>query len=282
MVIQASFLLIQHLIHPRGQGRMGNMHKKVFLFLLLTALLIFGVFKMTSHNDKKIRKFNDEVKVGYHLFSEKNKKAITLSKLDKNELLQFVTMNMDALSKSGSIENVEKNSQNVILELHTPKLPLMPFQRGYLTYTYIIKNKFNNGDGVYGEFSSEINRKDNEAPWSYSNMDVGLNVLLSTNFLPEDCKALGLEFKREFFMSDLVKNTVTSDWTPDRNREEFISSNNGIFAFYEFSTLRNSVPLTLVFGVLEDGYNGKEKFPKNWVVLYMKRNDAPVFSMPGE
>ena len=282
MEIQANFLLIQHLTHPRGQDRMGNIIKKTFLYLLLTALLIIGIFKMTSTNEQKISKLTDEVNTGYHLFSETDKRTKTLSTLDKSELLQFITINMNALSEKGKIEQLDKISHNFTLELHTPKLPFVPFQRGYITYTYIIKNKSNTSDGVYGQFNSEVNRKDNDSPWSYSNIDVDTNILLSTNFLHEDYEKLGLKFKREFPMSDLERNAIKPDLRPDRNHKNFIDTNKGIFAFYEFSALQNSVPLTLVFGVPKNGYKEKEEFPRNWAVLYIKRNDAPEFSMPGE
>lgn len=260
------------------------MFKKSLLCMFLIMLAAIGIFKMTNTDEQKTSKLKNEVKTGYHLFSEIEKKNITLSEFDKSELLRFININMDALSNKDNAELLEGVSENLILELHTPKLPTAPFQRGYLTYTYIIKKRSSASNGVYGEFESAMNRKDDDSPWSYGNMamDISSSASAYTNFNHGDYKSLGLEFRREFLMTDLELNKVVPNLTPERDHKKFIASNNDIFAFYEFSTMRNSTKLTLVFGVIKEEYKNKEELPKNWEVLYMKRDDAPAFSLPGE
>ena len=238
---------------------------------------------MTHGDEPKISKTRDTVKVGYQLFTEKEKKKLTLSENDKNELLHFISMNMDALSKKDSIEKIDKINPNLDIELHTPKLPTAPFQRGYLTYTYIIKQSANGG-GLYGEFTSSLNRKDDDAPWSYSSMSTDFtgDSAAVIKFNRNDYKELNVEFRRKFLMSDVESKAITPELSPDRKLEQFVSENTGVEAFYQFSTVRNGTPLTLVLGVSKKDYNKEEEYPANWFTLYIKRDDAPAFSLPGE
>ncbi|WP_146042085.1 hypothetical protein [Chromobacterium sinusclupearum] len=260
------------------------MLRKTTPLLLLIVLITIWILKMTHSDEKKVSKTKDSIQTGYNLFSEMDRKNFTLSQQDKKELLHFVDINIAALTSKDSASPIDKTDPNLVLELHTPKLPLQPIQRGYLTYTYIIKNKTTTANGIYGEFYSAMNRKDDESPWSYSNieMDVSSKTTALTNFNSNDYKALNLKFVQKFTLSDIESNLIKPDLSPERDHGKFLAENARIAAFYQFSTTRNSTPLTLVFGVLKKEYDSNTEYPKNWFSLYIKRDDAPTFSLPGE
>lgn len=236
---------------------------------------------MNEAGEKKVPKIVDEISDRYgtvvnydHFLSDgmKNKK---LTPLDKENLERFIGTNLEVLSGRISLDDVDCKNSSVKVDLFVPKIPTDPVITGTLWYTYIISRPTQAARGVVGGFSSDIDRKDGDAPWKYSNISMSNSdkVEILTNFEQADFEKLELKFVDKFLMSDLKSGAKKLDFSPHSSYDKFHSADyNWLgYAFYKFATVKNSAPLIIVFAVKEDQYDGHETYPKNWFYVYMKR-----------
>ncbi|OHX10056.1 hypothetical protein BI347_22360 [Chromobacterium sphagni] len=254
--------------------------KKLVLPILAIIFVALGVFIMNEGGEKKVPKIVDEISdrygtvVNYDHFLSDGMKSKKLTPLDKENLERFIGTNLDVLSGKVSLDDVGNKDASIKVDLFVPKIPTDPVVTGTL-YTYIISRPSQATRGIVGGFSSDIDRKDGDAPWKYSNITMSNSdkVEILTNFGQADFEKLELKFVKKFLMSDLKSETKKIDFSPYYDYRKFHSSDyNWLgYAFYKFTTVKNSVPLTVVFAVKEDQYSEHETYPKNWFYVYMKR-----------
>ncbi|MEO9387085.1 hypothetical protein [Chromobacterium phragmitis] len=255
--------------------------KKLVLPILAIIFLALGVFIMNESGGKKVPKVVDEISdrygaiVGYDHFLSDGMKNKKLTPLDKENLERFIGTNLDILSGKVSLDDVDDKDASIKVDLFVPKISTDPVINGTLWYTYIISRPSQSARGVVGGFSSDIDRKDGDAPWKYSNITMSNSdkVEIMTNFGQADFEKLELKFAEKFLMSDLKSGVKKVDFSPYSDYKKFHSSDYNwlSYAFYKFTTVKNSAPLTVVFAVKEDQYNEHETYPKNWFYVYMKR-----------
>lgn len=237
---------------------------------------------MSQNSDKHPHKiFNDllgkeGVIENYDYFLSDEMKRIKLTSIDKENLEKFLDAILNVVGGAEKVEGVDDNNPSVQVDLFVPKLPSVPITSASMKYTYIIRQPTPTARGLYGDFSASLERKDAETPWLYSKSTIGYGYKASvqTNFSTEDFSKLGLKFVEKFFLSDLEAGKQKLDFTPLHNYKSFTSSgwNSYSYAFYRFTTTRNSVPLTVIFGVEKDKYNEQETTPKDWFIFYAKRD----------
>lgn len=213
--------------------------------------------------------------INYDRFTNSNIKKKKLSEFDKNNLESFIECNLEVISGNTSLEEADKTNQNIKIDLFVPKIPTKPVVTGTLWFNYIISKPTQNQRGIIGEFSSDIDRRSEDTPWTFSNISMSNpdKVKILTDFNKNDFDKLRLKFSRKFFMSDLKENAELLDFSPADSYKKFHSSDNNWsnYAFYKFITERQSIPLTVIFGVKEEQYNPEEMYPRNWFYIYIKR-----------
>lgn len=237
---------------------------------------------MSQNSDKHPHKiFNDllgkeGVIENFDYFLSDETKRMKLTSIDKNNLEKFLDVILNVVGGAEKVGDIDDNNPNVQVDLFVPKLPSVPITSASMKYTYIIKQPTTTARGLYGDFSASLERKDEQTPWLYSRSTIGYGYKASvqTNFDAEDFNKLGLKFVEKFFLSDLETGKQKLDFTPLHDYKSFASSgwNSYSYAFYKFTTIKNSVPLTVVLGVEKDKYNEQETTPKNWFIVYVKRD----------
>ncbi|MEO9386474.1 hypothetical protein [Chromobacterium phragmitis] len=258
--------------------------KPKIIALAAAAIAIFyGVILMSHSDEKQSQKIHDSligkdgVITSYNYFINDGMSKKKLSSTDKNNLLKFIDINLNILSNISSTEELNKSDPSTKVELFAPKLLLEPIKSASADYTYIIKTPTQTTKGEYGSFLSSLKRKDDNSPWKYAYIPIrnGFNIPTLTNFENNDFDKLGLKFSEKFFLADLESKKHAIDFyqTSDYKKFAEYGDNEANYAFYKFTTSRNSIPLTVVFGVLEDQYNENETHPKNWFYVYMKRDN---------
>ncbi|WP_189373174.1 hypothetical protein [Vogesella alkaliphila] len=214
--------------------------------------------------------------VNYRSFIDCDAKVKMFTVNEKDNLINFILVNLDVLSGSASVEDIDRNNLNIKVDLFVPKLPTVPITEADMSYTFIESRPTTTAKGIVGDFFSTINRRDEESLWEYSRIPFigSCNNKILTNFSEIDFNKLELKFLEKFFLSDLDMDDSKLNFSPIKSYKEFIDNGSyrRNYAFYKFSTIRNSVPLTVVFGVEKVQYNEKEKYPKNWLYVYMKRD----------
>ncbi|MCD0494802.1 hypothetical protein LQD23_21235 [Chromobacterium violaceum] len=277
--------MTQHETPHLGKSSGRPMRIKSTLPTALIALIIglIGVIAMNQQDGKHPHKvFNDLLgkektieNFDYFLDDRMNKKKLTA--IDRKNLERFIDENLNILSESTSLDDIDHKNPNIQVELFTPKLPSTPITWGSLTYTYIIAQPNQSSRGSYGDFTSYITRKDEASPWKFASMAMGTGykTLVQTNFDLATFDKLNLKFSEKFLLADLASQQRQLDFTPTADYKKFVESdgNGANYAFYKFTTTRNSIPLTIIFGVEKDQYNEQETHPKNWLFIYMKRDN---------
>ena len=229
-----------------------------------------------SHKIKNDLIDKDGVITRYDSFLTDKMKKKKLTLIDKEQLEKFIEINLDTLSGLISAEKIDQTNPNIEVALWAPKISTAPITTASMTYTYIIKEPTSSTKGIYGDFSSSLVRKDEKSPWQYSDLSM-LNLYdfpILTDFDKIDYDKLNLNFSEKFFLSDLESHSKKIDFSPVNDYKKFASSNRNSmnYVFYKYSTIRNSIPLTVIFGVEKDQYNEHEMHPKNWYYVYMKRD----------
>lgn len=262
--------------------RLPKKQPKISVFLatifLITAYSDSGSIALRPEEDKKlIEKISDRYgsTVNYDYFINNNATQKTLSRLDKKNLNIFIERNFDIISGNTSLEEIDKTNKNIKIDLFVPKIPTEPVVTGTLWFNYIISKPSQNQRGIFGEFSSDIDRRSEDTPWIFSNISMSNpdKVKILTNFNKNDFDKLRLKFSKKFFMSDLKENADLLGFSPAESYKKFHSSGNNWsnYAFYKFLTDRQSIPLTVIFGVEKEQYNSEETYPSNWFYIYIKR-----------
>ncbi|WP_233164432.1 hypothetical protein [Chromobacterium sp. ASV23] len=236
---------------------------------------------MSGQNEGQVPKIHDSLigkggtVVDYDYFINEKMSKKKLSSVDKSNLIKFIDVNLSILSGASSVDAVNKSDPNTKIELFVPKLPQDPIISASTYYTYIIKMPTQTSKGEVGDFLSSLKRKNESAPWEYAYIPIrnGFNIPTFTNFSKEDFEKLHLSASEKFFLSDLESKKHAVDFYQDSDFKKFYDygDNGANFAFYKFTTTRNSIPLSVVFGVLEDQYDESAEFPSNWFYVYMKR-----------
>lgn len=238
---------------------------------------------MKQHNEKQpIKTYEsllnkDRTVENYDYFLSDKVEKKPLSSLDRENLENLIETVLDILSGEKSTKEIDESNPNIQIELIAPQLLTTPITSANVKYTYITKPATSSSKGVYGRFLSLLKRKNEEAPWQYGYIPLtnGYNVSIVTKFEKSNFDKLHLNFSEKFFITDLESKKHALDFYSTTDYKQFAESgdNDANYAFYKFTTSRNSVPLTVVFGVLKDQYNENETHPKNWFYVYMKRDN---------
>ena len=255
---------------------------KNFIFLLIIFLITtYGDSPAPAHRPNESKKLIEKISnkygeiINYDRFTNSNIQAKKLSELDKNNLANFIECNLGIISGNTTLEETDKTNKNIKIDLFVPKTPTEPVVTGTLWFDYIISKPTQNQRGTFGEFSSDIDRRSEATPWIFSNISMSNpdKVKILTNFNKNDFDKLRLKFSKKFFMSDLKENPDLLGFSPADSYKKFHSSDNNWsnYAFYKFLTERQSIPLTVIFGVEEEQYNSEETYPSNWFYVYIKR-----------
>ncbi|WP_199155341.1 hypothetical protein [Chromobacterium sp. ASV23] len=195
--------------------------------------------------------------------------------IERDNLESFISKNMDILVGAVSDMDVIERDPNVQFEYFVPKLPTVPVTVADMRYTFVVAKPSPTSKGIVGDFFSSIERKGESTPWEYSYISLrnGKNIPTLTKYDQKVFDRLGLKFSEKFFLSDLKSGRRALDFYQSTDYKKFSESgdNAANFVFYKFTTTRNSIPLTVVFGVLEDQYDESAEFPRNWFDIYMKR-----------
>ncbi|MEN7430290.1 hypothetical protein VA599_05990 [Chromobacterium sp. TRC.1.1.SA] len=195
--------------------------------------------------------------------------------IERENLESFISKNMDILAGAVSDKEMIERDPNVQFEYFVPKLPTVPVTVADMRYTFVVTKPMPTAKGIVGDFFSSVERKDENAPWEYGYISLrnGENIPTLTRYDQKVFDRLGLKFSEKFFLSDLKSGKRILDFYRSTDYKKFSESgdNAANFAFYKFTTTRNSVPLTVVFGVLKDQYDENAAIPSNWFYVYMKR-----------
>lgn len=231
--------------------------------------------KVYKIRDSLLDKEGDTSNYDAFVTNSMKKKKFTL--VDKTHLGEFIELNLSVLSGKITAEEVDQSNPNVVAQIWAPKLLTAPATSATMTSTYIIKAATQSTKGVYGEFDSYLLRNDEDSPWKYSKISIDnlYRIPMFTDFELSDYEKFNLKFVEKFFLKDLESHSKKINFSPRVEYKDFSSSdrNGRNYAFYRFTTVRNAVPLTVVFGVKEDQYNAEETYPRNWFYVYMKRDN---------
>lgn len=238
---------------------------------------------MVAFNKKNEQKIIDRITDKYGAFANykpyinNNLKAKKLTEADKYNLINFLDKNLSILNEQSALKEIDAHDQNIETSLDVPQLPTTPITSAKLTYTYIVTKATPSAPGIAAHFSSKIYRDTEESPWKSARVLMRYNdsTKILTDFNLAEYKKLHLKFVEKFFLSDIISRNKSLDFSSFNSTDKFYSSNfNWLnYVFYRFITVKNSVPLTVVFGVTKDQYNASETYPRNWFYAYMKRGD---------
>lgn len=204
----------------------------------------------------------------------------TLTELDKEIFIKFININFEIVSKPNSdaiVNYINKHDIHTEIEYFVPKISTKPITEAYINYIYITKFPLKGKKGQYLDLYSSIKKQVKDTFWStiyinnYSYV-AGPNPFL-TNFNQNDFKDLKFTFERKFFIEDLKENKISVNFSQSNDVDDFINSeqNGDNYAFYQFKTIRNLIPILITLGVRKLEYNPDETYPKNWVNMYIKR-----------
>ncbi|MEJ8676841.1 hypothetical protein [Chromobacterium amazonense] len=256
--------------------------KKPFILISLAiCAVVFGVVVMNNSNNSsqstkivnQIRDHNGEVTDYVRFINDGMSKKI-FNSIERDNLENFISKNMDVLAGSVSDKEMIESDPNVQFEYFVPKLITAPVTVADMQYTFIVTQPTPTSKGVVGDFFGSVERKDENAPWEYGYIPLRNGYISPlTNFDQKVFDRLGLKFSEKFFLSDLKSGKRALDFYQSTDYKKFSESgdNDANFAFYKFTTTRNSIPLSVVFGVLENQYDESAEFPRNWFDIYMKR-----------
>ncbi|MFK7088641.1 hypothetical protein AAFM71_07470 [Chromobacterium violaceum] len=257
--------------------------KKLYATASIAAisLLIFGAVKMNlpeQKNDLKvINGITDETGAykNYTDFINESATKKKLNEIEKKNLLSFMEENIKILSGDVSVDDIEKHNENIVVKYSVPKLSLAPVTGAFLDYTFIIKPPSMGSKGVAGSYLGHIERADEKSPWEYADISMmdANDVTIYTNFTSADVETLKLKPEKRFFRDDLASGAEAINFSTRRDYKKFVNSNdNGAnYAYYRYSTVRNGVKVSVVFGVKKAQYDEAAAVPSNWFYVYMKR-----------
>ena len=258
--------------------------KKV-LAITLAAIVILcsalGVIWMNGESNDQVKKIASEVAgpdgalLNYSSYINPDAKSKKFNQIERGNLVKFIDRNIDILSGVEKLDDVSRTDRNIKVDLIVPKLSMAPVTQADLTYSFIVKEPTTVEKGVVGKFYGQVERSDEASPWEYAKIHMVSinNIPMLMNFTESDIEKLKLIPEKRFFRDDLESGAEKINFSPRHDYKNFASSNNNEanYAYYRYSTIRNGVKVSVVFGVMKVQYDEGAAVPSNWLYAYMKR-----------
>ncbi|MEJ8676840.1 hypothetical protein [Chromobacterium amazonense] len=258
--------------------------RKVLAITLVAIVILcsaLGVIWMNGENNDQVKKIASEVAgpdgalLNYSSYINPDAKSKKFNQVERENLVKFIDRNIDILSGVEKLDDVSRTDRNIKVDLIVPKLSLAPVTQADLTYSFIVKVPTTVEKGVVGKFYGQIARADENSPWEYADIPMmSINdIPILMNFSESDIEKLKLKPEKRFFRDDLASGAEAINFSTRHDYKKFVNSNdNGAnYAYYRYSTVRNGVKVSVVFGVKKAQYDEAAAVPSNWFYVYMKR-----------